>query len=58
LQHIENKHKGKAYDDCFDYTYVAAPNLATVFKGSRYRATPTPTHAAAREVAEEERTDL
>ena len=34
-QHIENKHKGKAYDDCFDWVYVAAPNLATVYRGSR-----------------------
>ena len=34
-QHVENKHKGKTYEDCFDWIYVAAPNMATVYKGSR-----------------------
>ena len=33
-QHIDNKHKGKSYEDCFDYVYVAAPNMAAVYKGS------------------------
>mmetsp|Transcript_34595 Transcript_34595/g.50672 ORF Transcript_34595/g.50672 Transcript_34595/m.50672 type:complete len:165 (-) Transcript_34595:112-606(-) len=33
IQHIDNKHKGKPYEDCFEYTYVAAPNTATVYQG-------------------------
>ena len=33
-QHVDNKHKGKGYKDCFDYTYVAAPHLATVWEGA------------------------
>ena len=27
-QHIENKHAGKKYEECFNYAYVAAPNQA------------------------------
>ena len=34
-QHIDNKHAGKAYDECFNWVYVAAPNMATVYRGSR-----------------------
>lgn len=34
-QHIENKHKGKVYEDCFEWIYIAAPNLATVYRGER-----------------------
>ena len=34
-QHIDMKHKGKTYPDCFDWVYVAAPNIATVYRGTR-----------------------
>jgi len=34
-QHIENKHAGKKYEECFNYAYVAAPNQATVYQGAK-----------------------
>jgi hypothetical protein len=34
-EHINNKHAGKTYPNCFDWVYVAAPNLATVYRGTR-----------------------
>mmetsp|Transcript_28239 Transcript_28239/g.44055 ORF Transcript_28239/g.44055 Transcript_28239/m.44055 type:complete len:144 (-) Transcript_28239:97-528(-) len=34
-KHIDSKHAGKGFWECFDPTFVAVPNQATVFKGRR-----------------------
>ncbi|EKX48695.1 hypothetical protein GUITHDRAFT_151660 [Guillardia theta CCMP2712] len=35
MNHVEGKHKGKTYEDCFDPIYVAVPTTATVYKGRK-----------------------